>query len=396
MKVLFINTVFGKGSTGRIVKQLGDTIEAEGGEYLVAYGRGGIVDQKHSYFIGSQLDRYMHAGVSRITDRAGFYSKKCTKKFISFIKEYNPDIIHLHNLHGYYINLPVLFGYFKDEYKGRIIWTLHDCWAFTGHCTHFTYAKCEKWKTGCSNCPERGNYPVSCLLDNSSINYKQKKELFSGFQNLTIVTVSEWLKRVVQESFLGQYEIRRIYNGIDVERFKAVATNLRIALNLVNKRIILCVSDGWNERKGWGTIIKTAQAAPDNWVFILIGATKKQIKSLPSNVMGIEHIWNQNELMEYYSIADVFFNPSVEETFGLVTAEAMACGTQAVVFNSTACPELIGNKYTGIVLDTTATIETILEALKNPGDSKLTREWICNNFNQDIFINNYSTLYVNR
>ena len=179
MRVLFINTVFGKGSTGRIVKQLGDAIEVVGGEYMVAYGRGEIVDKNHSYFIGSIFERYVHAGISRFTDRAGFYSKKCTEELVFFIRKYNPDIIHLHNLHGYYINLPVLFGYLKNEYKGKIIWTLHDCWAFTGHCTHFTFAKCEKWKTGCSHCPEKNNYPSSMVTDNSRLNYEQKKTLFT-------------------------------------------------------------------------------------------------------------------------------------------------------------------------------------------------------------------------
>lgn len=363
MKVLFINTVFGKGSTGRIVKQLGDKIEADGGEYMVAYGRGDIVDQKHSYFVGNKLDRYIHAGVSRISDRAGFYSKKCTDTLVEFIRRYNPNVIHLHNLHGYYINLPILFRYLKEEYKGRIIWTLHDCWAFTGHCTHFTYAKCEKWKTECSNCPEKKSYPSSMLIDNSYLNYYQKRALFTGLNDLTIVTVSEWLKEVVQKSFLGEYEIIRIYNGIDTDRFRRVDTNLRERLKLDNKRIVLCISDGWNERKGFSLIKEVAKNAPDNWMFILIGANKNQIKKLPSNIIGIEHVWKQDELIEYYSIADVFFNPSIEETFGLVTAEALACGTPAIVMNSTACPEIIVNDTFGRIINRNTSVAHIINTL---------------------------------
>ncbi len=392
MKVLFINTIFGKGSTGKIVKQLGDAIEASGGEYMVAYGRGEVTDEAHSLFIGNKLDRYLHAGISRITDRAGFYSKKCTKELVKFIMEYNPDIIHLHNLHGYYLNLPILFSYLKKEYKGKIIWTLHDCWAFTGHCTHFTYAKCEKWKNGCSNCPEKKSYPASMLLDNSRLNYEQKKELFTGLKNMIIVTVSDWLKGVAEKSFLGEYEFKRIYNGIDTEHFKAIDTNLRERLNVVNKRIILCVSDGWNDRKGFKLIKETAKESPDNWIFILVGANKKQIKELPQNIIGIEHIWNQKELIEYYSIADVFFNPSIEETFGLVTIEAMACGTPAVVFDKTACPELIVNESDGRVLNSNASIEEIIETLEYAINECTPSEM---SFSNNVSINSYLELYIN-
>ena len=171
MKVLFINSVYGRGSTGRIVSELGDMVEQSGGEYKVAYGRGAKISDEHCYYIGNKLNVYIHALLSRITDRAGFYSKRATKKLIRFIREYNPDIIHLHNLHGYYLNVEILFKYLKEAFKGKVFWTLHDCWAFTGHCVHYTCAKCNKWQIQCSNCPEKGNYPASFLKDNSSSNY---------------------------------------------------------------------------------------------------------------------------------------------------------------------------------------------------------------------------------
>ena len=394
MRVLFINTVFGKGSTGRIVKQLGDAIEVVGGEYMVAYGRGEIVDKNLSYFIGSIFDRYVHAGISRFTDRAGFYSKKCTEELVFFIRKYNPDIIHLHNLHGYYINLPVLFGYLKNEYKGKIIWTLHDCWAFTGHCTHFTFAKCEKWKTGCSHCPEKNNYPSSMVTDNSRLNYEQKKTLFTGLKNMTIVTVSEWLKGVAEKSFLGEYEIIRIYNGVDTERFCRVNTDLRKRLGLDDKKIVLCISDGWNDRKGYSTVKSVAKNAPDNWKIVLIGVNKKQIKELAPNTLGIKHVWNQDELIEYYSIADTFFNPSIEETFGLVTAEALSCGTPAVVFDKTACPELIQDKKNGRVIGCGASIREIIDVIDCV--MKIDKHSVNINgdrFSINVFLDNYLKLY---
>ena len=213
MKVLFINTVFGRGSTGRIVAQIGS---ADGGSYIAAYGRGKKSEDPHALYIGSPWDRYLHAALSRITDRAGFYSRSATRKLVGFIREYQPDVIHLHNLHGYYLNLPILFDYLKNEYKGRVVWTLHDCWAFTGHCVHYTYAGCDKWKTGCKNCPEKRSYPASWLLDRSAKNYEDKKSLFTGVPNMTLVTPSKWLAQQVLQSFLNEYPCHVIHNGIDL------------------------------------------------------------------------------------------------------------------------------------------------------------------------------------
>ena len=361
MKVLFVNTVFGKGSTGRIIKELGDAVEHEGGKYRVAFGRGST-DDPHGYKIGNELDRYMHAFLSRLTDRSGFYSKRATRKLIKYIEAYNPDIIHLHNLHGYYINLPLLFAYFKQSFKGRIVWTLHDCWAFTGHCSHFTKKGCCKWETECYQCPQRNDYPKSWLVDSSTRNYRDKKSLFCGLENLVIVTVSEWLKQMAEKSFLGGYPIVRIYNGIDTNVFRPMESDVRIRLGLTNKKIILSVADGFDERKGLDRILETAVVAPDDWVFLIVGIDKAKIKSFPERVIGMERVDNPQELIKIYSAANVFFNPSLEETFGLVTLEAMACGTSAVVMNSTACPELIVSDSCGTVLPCKAVSYTHLRA----------------------------------
>lgn len=364
MKVLFINTVYGKGSTGRIIKDLGETLTSNGHEFCVAFGRGEDAVGVNSYRIGEKKDYMLHALLSRATDRAGFYSSSATEKLVEFIKDYNPDIIHLHNLHGYYVNIKILFEYLKNEFKGKVIWTLHDCWAFTGHCTHFTYANCNKWQSVCSNCPEKNRYPKSMLLDNSKTNFQEKKEIFSGIADMTIVTVSDWLKGEAEKSFLGQYPVKRIYNGIDLDKFSPCQSDVREKYKCENKKLILCVSDGWDERKGFTKLIETAKTSPKDWQYIVVGLDKEQIPQMPQNVTGLERTWNQQELIELYSAADVFFNPSVEETFGLVTAEAMACGTPAVVVNSTASPELIKFEGSGVVTSAKASPEELLEAIK--------------------------------
>lgn len=368
MKVLFINTVYGKGSTGRIIRDIGQAVEKAGGQYMVAYGRGADVDDDHSYRIGGTISVYTHALLSRITDKAGFYSKNVTKDLVKFIRGYDPDVIHLHNLHGYYINIETLFDYLKKEFKGKVVWTLHDCWAFTGHCVHYTYAGCDKWKTGCHDCPEKGSYPASMVADNSWDNYENKKRIFTGVPNMTIVTVSQWLKEQAEASFLGCYPVVRVYNGVDYEVFHPLPSNIREKLGVGEAKMILSVSDGWNDRKGFGRLLAVAKHAPADWRFVIVGLDAKQIPGLPENCVGMERTWNQEELVQIYTAADVFYNPSVEETFGLVTAEAIACGTPAVVMDSTACPETLG--ACGITtkdLTVEVSVAAIELALQQPG-----------------------------
>ena len=394
MKVLFINSVYGRGSTGRIVSELGKAVEERGGEYKVAYGRGEKINDEHCYYIGNKINVYTHALLSRITDKAGFYSKSATKKLIRFIREYNPDIIHLHNLHGYYINVEILFKYLKEAFKGKVFWTLHDCWAFTGHCVHYTCAKCNKWQIQCSNCPEKGNYPASFLKDNSSSNYNRKKDCFSGISNMTVITVSQWLKCEVERSFLKHYPVICIHNGIDCEKFHPAESDIKEKLGIVNKKMILLVSDGWNDRKGWNKFLGVAEIAPLDWCFVIVGVTKDQISTLPSNAIGYERIWEQEELIKLYSAADVFFNPSIEETFGLVTAEAMACGTPALVMNSTACPELIQDKGCGIVIESTAGETEMIEAIRHAMKCTGMRENVLKYFTLQKQKEKYLQLYI--
>lgn len=350
MRVLFINTVFEKGSTGRIVKDLGTAIEEKGGEYRAIYGRGTSNDS-HAIKFSSNLGVIMHALCARIFDRAGFYSSYSTKRMIEYIREYNPDIIHLHNLHGYYMNIEILFEYLKSEYKGKVLWTLHDCWAYTGHCTHYTAVGCDKWKNCCKKCVQKKEYPTSIFKDNSYNNYERKKSLFTSLDDITIIAVSDWLAGQVKQSFLKKYSIVRIYNGIDHNIFKYYETNIKETLGIAGKTMILCVSDGWNERKGYNDIIKWADKVNDEVRFVVVGLDDKQIKKLPNNIIGLKRTQNIEQLAELYSAADLFFNPSKEETFGMVTAEAMACGTPTLAYKTTACAELIANNSGQVIKD---------------------------------------------
>lgn len=351
MKILYINTVYGNGSTGKIVRQLGEAVEQAGGEFRVAYGRGERQRDRHVYYIGTNLGTSLHCGFSRMTDRAGFYSKNATKGLIKYIRGYQPDLIHLHNLHGYYLNLPILFDYLAKEYKGKIIWTFHDCWPYTGHCTYYSYAQCDRWKTQCSHCTQIHEYPKSIAIDNSLRNFLEKRAMIKSVEKkLTIVTVSNWLLNEVTESGINASQLMTIHNGIDTERFNIKDNTIRTQYGIGNKYMILCVSDGWNQRKGYEQILELSKLIDKNSVIVVIGLTKKQIKNLPSGVIGLERTWDQEELIKFYNAADVLFNPSKEETFGLVTAEAMACGTPAVVYNVTACPEIVGGDNCGYII----------------------------------------------
>lgn len=393
MKVLFINTVYGKGSTGTIISSIGKKIEDEGGQFRVIYGRNFCSQDSHSYFVGNRLSASLHAAMSRLTDGSGRFSSHETKLAINYIRKFDPDIIHLHNLHGYYLDLKILFDFLRNEYKGKIVWTLHDCWAFTGHCVHFSYVDCDRWKNGCFGCPQKTEYPSS-FIDNSRNNYLRKKAMFTGLKNLSIVCVSEWLNRVTRESLLNEYPITTIYNGVDPLIFHPVQSDIKKRLNIEEFKMILSVSDGWNSRKGFDRILSLAKHAPDDWKFVIIGLNKQQISIMPQNIIGLERTWNQKELVEYYSAADVFFNPSYEETFGLVTVEAMLCNTPVLVFDKTASPELVKNNHMGLILPAESTDSEIIAGLMKAFKLNQIREYAFS-FSKENCINQYFALYKN-
>lgn len=346
MKVLIINSDFGFGSTGKIVCDLAKMLIKKGDECCIAYGRDYVVDGSSeigSYKIGNHFGVSLHALFSRITDRQGFYSKHATKKLIEFIKKYRPDLIHLHNLHGYYINITIFLNFLSETHI-PVIWTLHDCWAFTGHCSYFTYVKCEAWKTLCKHCPQKFSYPTSFLFDSSERNYKEKKNLITQLNQLTITTVSKWLMQEVQSSFLKCHPIVHIPNGIDLKIFKPVATGmLRARLGITDQQsVVLCVASIWNQRKGFDIVVGLSNIIDyTKYALIVIGVNQQQERLLNSQVIAIPRTNSKKQLVEYYSLADVFVNTSREETFGLVSLEALACGTPVITNRCTANPELV-------------------------------------------------------
>lgn len=346
MKVLQINT-FGNLSTGRITIDLYRTLRNASHEGRVAFARNTIAEGVPYIKIGNIFNVYADGIMTRLTDRAGFFSSSATKKLIKKIKDYNPDIIHLHNLHGYYINIEILFNYLKTCGK-PVVWTLHDCWAFTGHCCYYSMVNCDKWKIGCHNCEQKKAYPAS-YIDNSSWNYEKKKNLFLGVPNLTLVSVSQWLSSEIKQSFLKDVPLEIIYNGIDTNVFKPIESNFRQKYGLEDKFIILGVASTWDIRKGLSDFIRLAGMLDEHYQIVLVGVNNKEKEKLPDNVVGISRTDSLEELACIYTAADLFFNASVEETFGLPTVEAMSCGTPVIVYNATSLPEVCGKNNGWVV-----------------------------------------------
>ncbi|MDE7164622.1 MAG: glycosyltransferase [Clostridiales bacterium] len=328
-----INSVCGIRSTGRICTDIAQELENNGHECKIAYGREAVPTrfEKYAVRIGSDFGVNLHAGLSRIFDKSGFYSRRATAKFIKWIKTYDPDIIHLHNLHGYYLNIKVLFDYLKQANK-PMVWTLHDCWTFTGHCPYFDMSGCEKWKTGCEHCPQKKQYPVSLVFDNSKKNYLRKKACFTDVDNLTIVSPSQWLKDLVGNSFLREYPVNVIANGVDIEVFKPTNGDFKSRYGLDGKTVILGVAGVWEERKGLNDFIRLAKILDDKYRIVLVGLSDAQLAELPENVIGIKRTNNVSELAEIYTAADVLFNPTYEDNYPTVNLEAQACGTPVITY----------------------------------------------------------------
>lgn len=364
MKYLQINSVCGIGSTGKIAVENHDKLLKEGHESYIAFGRGEAkdIEEKYTIKIGSKVDLYLNLLRTRLLDQHGLGSKSSTKEFLQRVREISPDVIHLHNIHGYYLNYPLLFKYLKEEFKGKVKWTLHDCWAFTGHCAYYDYYKCDKWKSQCGNCIQKKEYPQSLLLDNSTRNFNLKKESFLGIKDLEIITPSKWLANEVKNSFLKDYKIRVVYNTINTEIFKPRPSDFRKRNNLEEKFIILGVASPWSKRKGFKYFIELSKKLKEDEVIVMVGLNKKQLENLPKNILGIERTNNQIELAEIYTTADIFFNPTQEEVLGLTNLEAVACGTFGVTFNSGGSPECFDEK-TGKVLKTKE-IDEFLEIIK--------------------------------
>ena len=343
MKILIINSVCGIRSTGRICTDLAENLSREGHEVKIAYGRE-MVPEKHAQYavkIGSDFDQKMHGIRTRLLDEHGFGSESETKKFLQWAEEFDPDMVWLHNLHGYYINVEMLFDWIKSRPQMQVKWTLHDCWSFTGHCSHFTVAQCRQWETACLNCVQKKEYPASYFKDNCRQNFQRKKAAFTGVKNMTLITPSQWLADLVKKSYLAEYPVEVHHNTIDTTIFKPTPNQFRRKYNLQNKKIILGVASIWDERKGLEDFIQLSEILGEQYAIVLVGLDKKQMKRLPENIIGIMRTNSPVELAEIYTAADVFMNPTYEDNYPTVNLEAQACGTPVITYRTGGSPESV-------------------------------------------------------
>lgn len=369
MKVLQINSVCGIRSTGRIATDIHQLLQEKGHESVIAYGQLEPKNCDRTIKIGNQTDINLHGVKSRVLDRHGFGSKKATQEFLEKVENYGPDLIHLHNIHGYYLHVGLLFEYIKKK-NIPVVWTLHDCWSFTGHCAYFDFAACSKWKTECHDCPQKKTYPASLVLDQSRRNYREKKEIFNGVKDLSFVTPSKWLKGLLGESYLSSYDAFVINNGIDLDTFKPSSGAFRSKHQLEESFVMLMVSSEWTNRKGLQYLVKFNETLKDNEKIVLVGLTEELKQSLPDSMVKITKTDNIQELAEIYAASDVLLNPTLEDNFPTTNLEALACGTPVITFNTGGSPEAI-DEETGMVIpqgDLTA-LRSAVDEMKRFGKS---------------------------
>lgn len=397
--LLQINTTVNYGSNGRIAEEIGLTAMAHGWESYIAFGRHERPSASRLLKVGKDLDIALHGLQTRLFDRHGLGSALATRELIKKINLIQPDIIQLHNIHGYYLNYKLLFHYLASV-DIPVVWTLHDCWPFTGHCANFSFAGCDKWKTVCEYCPQTSSYPASLLIDRSRKNFQDKKNTFLKIKRLSIVCVSGWLAQMVGSSFLNGFPVKVIQNGINTDVFSPVLHDdgIRKKYRLGDKFVILGVAGYWNEKKGLHDFLSLGQQIDEESQIVLVGLSKKQLARLPKNIIGIERTDNLEELTALYSTADVFVNPSYEESFGLTTIEAMACGTPSIVYDATALPETI-TPETGVVVKSgdLEGLKNAIEEVKRKGKSpyiKACRDRALTHFKSEDRTNDYIRHYI--
>ena len=392
MRIVQINAVAASSSTGRTTSELHNALKKYGHQSWIAAPD--ALDTSESIKIGCSIDRKVHSLYSRFFGRQGYASRRSTRHLIQKLDEIKPDVVHLRNLHGNYINLPILLTYLGKNNIAVVI-TLHDCWFFTGHCCYFIDSNCDKWKNGCGRCPELHRWNKSWFFDRTHSNIENKKELFNRIKNLAVIGVSKWVTDFIGDSILKNARIiRPIYNWIDTAVFYPRDTKaLRKKYATDNEKIILGVSHVWDQQKGLDDFISLAKLLPE-YKFILVGSIDSDLQ-LPINIITPGRTENVNQLAEFYSLADVFFNPSRRETFGKVTAEALACGTPVVAYNATATPELVPSQCgelveIGNIEDAANRIKSVLE---RKDINVNCRRFALETFEKDMLIKKMISLY---
>ncbi|MBM4056164.1 MAG: glycosyltransferase [Planctomycetes bacterium] len=350
MKVLQINSTANTGSHGRIAEELGSSIIEKGWTSIIAYGRSGRDSKSRLIRIGSDTNIIAHGMISLLFDLHGFGSRNATKRFIRELESLEPDIVHLHNIHGYYLNVRILFECL-ERLDIPVIWTLHDCWPITGHCSYFDSVVCKRWQTGCYHCPNSKGYPKSLLYDNSERNYYIKKRLFTKPRRMIIVTPSEWLAGHVRCSYLGGYMVKVIYNGINISRFTPDYNDISIRkkYGIGSEPYILGVASIWDKRKGLEDFVLLRRILDPLISIALVGLNEKQMRSLPEGIKGISRTESIEELAVLYSNAEMLINPTWVDNFPTTNIEALACGTPIVTYDTGGSPEAL-TMETGIVV----------------------------------------------
>lgn len=334
---------FYNGSTGAIMRNLHKALTECGVDSYILWGRRHETINDHERCVATRVGYLSHGALVRLDDRMGFHSKRDTARLLSLLDEIDPDVVHLHNVHGYWINIEMLFGWLSSH-RCLVRWTLHDCWAFTGHCSHFDYVGCNRWKTGCSQCPQKDGYPTSVLLDSSARNWKDKHRIFTSIplKRMTLITPSHWLKGLVGQSFLKDYPVEVRNNTVDTTVFKPTPSDFRKRHGIGDRFMILGVASPWTERKGLGDFARLAcELDSEHYAIVLVGLTKKQIKLLPEVIVALERTSSPQELAAIYTAADVFFNPTREDNYPTVNLEAEACGTPVVTYDAGGCRETV-------------------------------------------------------
>lgn len=401
MPTLFqINVTCNHGSTGRIAEEIGQLAILHGWDSYIAYGRGKPESSSRLVRIGNDWDMYEHGLETRIFDNHGLASRRATHKLLQQIEKIKPDVIHLHNIHGYFINYQILFDYLaKSEIP--VVWTLHDCWAFTGHCAYFSLVGCYQWKNEeCSHCNHNKSYPASLLLNRAHRNFLDKKKAFANLKNVTIVTVSHWLEKLVKQSFLSCNQVITINNGIDIHVFtpKKNGSEIRKKLGVSQPYMLLGVANVWETRKGISDFVKLRERLPnEKYAIIMVGVDDTITKTLPKDIVTVKRTNNAEELAEIYSAADIVLNLSYQESFGMTTVEGFGCGTPSIVYNVTASPELLSSS-TGLVVckgNLSAVVSGIEKICQKGKDTyvKACRRRAVENYNKDKLYMDYIKLY---
>lgn len=367
-KLLQINPVLRQNtSTGRIMQEIGELAAQHGWKTYMAYskGRDGIREcQSEIVPVGNKWSTLWHGVETRLFDRHGLASKGATRQFVKRMEEIQPDVVHIHNIHGYFLNYPILFDYLAGS-GVPVIWTVHDCWLYTGHCYYYSFARCDRWKTGCHDCPQKKEFPASWLFDRSRRNFADKREAFTrlGKDQLTIVPVSEWIKGEMQQSFLKEYPFQVIHNGINTDVFQAYdAGEVRRRYQLEGKRIFLGVASIWSREKGLYDFIQMADMLNEEEVIVLVGVKPEERKLLPGNVVGIARTENIRQLAELYAAAEAFVNPTWQDNYPTVNLEAIACGTPVVTYRTGGSVEAV-TVETGCIVEQ-GDVRGLLEAAR--------------------------------